>query len=190
MQRVADENPNAQVLVRAVQFAHGATWHIANPTPVADFRWSDLRAGGETDMGHALKLVADQLKMPPMSERALPPVLVLVSDGQPTDDYRKGLDALMAESWGKKAVRIAIAIGDDADLDVLQQFIGNAERQPLQAHNAETLVRYIKWVSTQVLQAVSSPASQMQGASPLSGNVPVPQPPSSPSTMPGVADVW
>ena len=29
MQQVADENPNAQVLVRAVRFASGAQWHIA-----------------------------------------------------------------------------------------------------------------------------------------------------------------
>lgn len=190
MQKVADENPNAQVLVRAVRFSHGAAWHLADPTPVANFRWVDLQAGGETDLGHALRMVADQLKMPPMSERALPPVLVLVSDGQPTDDYRSGLKALMDEPWGRKAVRMAIAIGDDADLDVLQEFIGNPERKPLQVHNAETLVRYIKWVSTQVLQSASSPASQIQGSSPLSGNVPVPQPPSTPSGTPGVDDVW
>ena len=176
--------------MRAVRFSHGAAWHLADPTPVANFRWADLQAGGETDLGHALKMVADQLKMPPMNERALPPVLVLVSDGQPTDDYRSGLKSLMAEPWGTKAVRIAIAIGDDADLDVLQEFIGNPERKPLQAHNAETLVRYIKWVSTQVLQSASSPASQIQGSSPLSGNVPVPQPPSAPSGTPGVDDVW
>lgn len=190
MQKVAEENPNAQVLVRAVRFSHGAAWHMADPTPVADFQWSDLKAGGETDLGHALTMVAEQLKMPPMSDRALPPVLVLVSDGQPTDDYRSGLKALMAEPWGKKAVRIAIAIGDDADLDVLQQFIGNPELKPLQAHNAETLVRYIKWVSTQVLQSASSPASQIHGSGPLAGNVPVPQPPSSTSATPGVDDVW
>lgn len=37
MQVVADENPNAQVLVRAIKFSDGAQWHIAVPTPVADF---------------------------------------------------------------------------------------------------------------------------------------------------------
>ena len=68
-----------------------------------------LSAG--TDMGTALNLVAQQMKMPPMSDRALPPVLVLISDGQPTDDFQKGLDELMRQPWGKKAVRIAIAIG-------------------------------------------------------------------------------
>ncbi len=91
MQQVADENPNAQVLVRAVRFSDGAQWHVSQPTDIADFRWDDLNAGGVTAMGRALTLVADQLKIPPMTDRALPPVLVLISDGQPTDDFTSGL---------------------------------------------------------------------------------------------------
>jgi uncharacterized protein YegL len=159
MRKVAEDNPNAQVLVRAVKFSNGAQWHISQPTPVADFAWTDLTAEGETDMGKALGLVAEQLKMPPMSERALPPVLVLVSDGQPTDDFESGLRALMDQPWGKKAVRIAIAIGRDADTEVLQRFIGNTELKPLAANSPEALVKHIKWASTAVLKSASSPAS-------------------------------
>src|ERR671915_110041 len=47
------------------------------------------------DREKALSMVAEQLRIPPMVERALPPVLVLISDGQPTDDYASGLKALM-----------------------------------------------------------------------------------------------
>ena len=159
MKKVAEDNPNAQVLVRAVRFSNGAQWHISQPTPVADFAWTDLTAEGETDMGKALQLVAEQLKMPPMSERALPPVLVLVSDGQPTDDFDAGLKALMNEPWGKKAVRIAISIGRDADNEVLQKFIGNPELKPLAANSPEALVKHIKWASTAVLKSASSPAA-------------------------------
>jgi uncharacterized protein YegL len=160
MRKVADDNPNAQVLVRAVKFSDGAQWHISQPTPVADFAWQDLSAGGETDLGKALALVAEQLKMPPMSDRALPPVLVLISDGQPTDDVDAGLKVLMEQPWGKKAVRIAIAIGRDADNELLQKFIGNSELKPLAANSPEALVKYIKWASTAVLKSASSPAAQ------------------------------
>jgi uncharacterized protein YegL len=190
MQTVADENPNARVLVRAIKFADGAHWHIAEPTPVAEFRWNDLSADGQTDMGKALSMVADQLKIPPMTDRALPPVLVLISDGQPTDDFERGVKALLAQPWGKKAVRIAIAIGDDADLEVLQSFIGNTEFKPLQANNPEALVRQIRWVSTAVLQAASAPASQATVNLAPGVNVPLPALPS-PSPDPHPADdVW
>ena len=190
MQKVADENPNAQVLVRAIQFASGAQWHISQPTPVDDFKWADLSAQGETDMGKALSMVADQLRIPPMTDRALPPVLVLVSDGQPTDDFNKGLRDLMEQPWGKKAVRIAIAIGADADQDVLQKFIGHSELKPLQANSPEALVKYIKWVSTAVLKSASAPASQAADADvPSAVNVPVPTPTADDEPT-SAADVW
>ena len=186
MQRVANENPNAQVLVRAVKFSNGAQWHITQSTPVVDFRWDDLEADGVTDMGKALQLVADQLDPNAMPQRALPPVLVLISDGKPTDDFGRGLRALMDQPWGKKAVRIAIAIGDDADKDTLQRFIGHPDLEPLRANNAESLVKYIKWVSTAVLQSASSPASQTLEFSPRT-NVPLPP---VPDDAVDADDVW
>ncbi len=189
MQKVADENPNAQVLVRALAFSSGAQWTISQPTPIADFKWTDVKAGGVTDMGKALAMVGEQLHIPPMTERALPPVLVLISDGQPTDDFQMGLRALMDQAWGKKAVRIAIAIGDDADKDVLKEFIGNAEIEPLQANNPEALVNYIKWVSTAVLKSASSPASQTS-ADAGGANVPIPAPPDPNAGPASPGDVW
>jgi uncharacterized protein YegL len=188
MQTVADENPNAQVLVRAVKFSTGAQWHVSQPTEVADFRWEDLAADGVTDMGKAFSMVAEQLRIPPMVERALPPVLVLISDGQPTDDYASGLKALMDEPWGRKAVRIAIAIGEDADTEVLQRFIGNPELKPLQANNPEALVKYIKWVSTAVLKSASAPVSQTSDAATPGTNVPIPLLPEGGASS--ADDVW
>ncbi len=188
MQKEAENNPNASVLVRTITFSSGARWVSADPVPVDAFRWQDLAADGETDLGKALAMVAEQLTMPPMEERALPPVLVLLSDGQPTDAYEKGLQELLGLPWGKKAVRIAIAIGGDCDLNVLQRFIANPEIKPLQANNPEALVRYIKWVSTAVVRSASAPASQSPGAS-APGNVPIPLPDTAPDPQ-SAADVW
>jgi uncharacterized protein YegL len=173
MRNVASDNPNADVLVRAIKFSDHAQWHIATATKIKDFTWTDLVAEGVTAMGGALSLLAQQLRIPPMTDRALPPVLVLISDGQPTDDFDKGLHELMSLPWGKKAVRMAIAIGNDADQEVLMKFIANPDLKPLQANSPEALVSHIKWVSTAVLKAVSQPASQLTGASP-GGNVPIP----------------
>jgi uncharacterized protein YegL len=188
MRKVADENPNAHVLVRAIKFSNGAQWVIAQPTPVADFKWTDLTTDSVTDMGKALTMVADQLKIPPMEDRALPPVLVLVSDGQPTDDFNAGLKALMKEPWGKKAVRISIAIGSDADEDVLHKFIGHQELKVLKANNPEQLVKFIKWSSTMVLKAASAPASQSAAGASAAPNVPMPAPPAPGPSSAG--DVW
>lgn len=160
MEEVAKENPNARLLVRALRFSSGAAWHIPQPTPVEDFEWKDLSADGVTDLGQALSKLAEQLTVANMPRRGLPPVLVLVSDGQPTDDFEAGLEELLATPWGDKAVKIAIAIGDDADEEVLQKFIDTPELEPLQANNSEELTRYIKWASTEVVQSASTGSSE------------------------------
>ena len=160
----ANENPNAQLLVRTLKFSSGASWITTNPINVEDFAWDDLEAGGVTDMGKAFQLLAAQLTIPPMSDRALPPVLVLLSDGQPTDDYKSSLNDLLKLPWAKKAVRIAISIGHDADDTVLSEFTGNSELV-LQANNATMLAKMIKWAST-AASMVSAPASRVMGNSP------------------------
>lgn len=159
---MADEaanNPNAQLLIRTLRFSDTASWVTEAPVPVEDFTWDDLDAFGVTEMGAAFDLLAKELTIPPMSDRALPPVLVLLSDGQPTDDYRGPLDRLLHLPWGKKAVRIAISIGSDVDDDVLTEFTGDRDLV-LKANNATMLTKMIKWAST-AASMVSAPASRV-----------------------------
>jgi uncharacterized protein YegL len=113
---------------------------------------------------------------------------VLVSDGAPTDDFSSGLKALMDQGWGKKAVRISIAIGEGANLEVLQRFMGHPELLPLVAHNASDLVKYIRWASTAVLQSASAPASQARLAQNV--NVPLPAPPAATPGPQNANDPW
>lgn len=168
MREVAETNPHAQLLVRAVTFSSGARWHVAEAVPASDFLWTDVAAGGDSDMGAALSLVAKALTVPPMPERALPPVLVLISDGQPTDDFETGLQELLATPWGPKAIRVAIAIGRDAGFDVLQEFIGvDSERRPLQAGSPDDLAAMIRWSSTVVVGQASQPKIDSTVGSPL-----------------------
>ncbi|MFC4032827.1 tellurium resistance protein [Streptomyces polygonati] len=157
MRDAANENPAASLLVRAITFSASASWHVEKPTPVADFNWKDVGTSGWTSLGAALKLAATVLDMPPMPERALRPVLALVSDGQPTDDWRAGLRAVDATPWGKRAIRVAVAIGQDADKGVLKEFLANPEMEPIQADNPQQLVRAIRWASTMAVRASSTP---------------------------------
>src|SRR3954471_8026223 len=86
MKRIARENPNVHLRIRVLEFGSEVRWVVGEPVDVEDFEWTDLAPGSTTPMGEALATLADQLKMPPMDARALPPVIVLISDGHPTDD--------------------------------------------------------------------------------------------------------
>jgi len=149
----AEEEPNVDIEMRVLAFETGARWMTSGAVPLSSFEWTDLLAGGTTDLGAAMRALAAELSPANIPDRSLPPVVVLVSDGQPTDDYHAGLRALMDEPWGRKAVRVAIAIGDDVDLDVLRLFIDNPQIEPLTARNPRALAMYLKWASTQVTKS-------------------------------------
>src|ERR1700756_2417908 len=78
MRKAAEGNPEVQFFVRVIRFSSGASWHVAEPTLLADFKWTDLAAGGETDMGQAFALLAEDLRSLAQSTRLLPPQIVLI----------------------------------------------------------------------------------------------------------------
>jgi uncharacterized protein YegL len=165
---VASQNPHAEVLVRAIAFSTGARWHVERPTPVDVLDWEGLGCGGYTDLGAALDLLAQQLAPGVIEERALPPAVLLVSDGMPTDDYRPALGRLLDEPMGAHSVRMAVGIGRDADLEVLERFIGGTGTGALTANNPEQLVRMIRWASTHASRVASNLAPSGPVVAPLS----------------------
>ena len=170
-------NAFADMLVRSVKFSNGASWHVEAPTPVDDFVWNDLEAYGRTDLGAAIRLLSLELTPEKMGRRALPPVIVLLSDGTPTDDWEKALESFNGTGWGYpgRTVRIAVAIGRDSNKEVLAKFTGNAETV-FEANNAQRLTELIKWASVTLSKYASSGASQVD-AIPGQGAVIPPAPP-------------
>ena len=155
-------NAFANMMVRAIQFSTGAQWHVQDPTPVDDFVWKDLEAGGVTDLGSAIKLLSAELVPERMGRRALPPVIVLLSDGSPTDEWEKELETFNKSGWGRpgRTVRIAIAIGRDANKEILARFTGN-EETVFEANDAQRLADLIKWASVTLSKYASSGASRV-----------------------------
>lgn len=167
LRHVAADNPEIDVRVRVLRFGTGAAWHVAEPTPVDALAWTDLTAEGETHMGEALRMVAEQLKPEAMPGRQLPPVIVLASDGYPTDDIDGALAEFFKAENANAAIRLAIAIGSDADQEILERFIAHPQMKPLRATNASDLVHHIKWATTAPVKAASSPTNAPDPLVPL-----------------------
>jgi uncharacterized protein YegL len=174
MRAAAQENPHAAVFVNAIRFADEARWMDEKLTPVSDFRWNDIDANGSTSLGEALTMVGDALQPPLITDRALAPVIALVTDGLPTDDFQAGLDHLMSKPWGRQALRVVVAIGEDSASNEAQEifraFMGNDALRPFHANNPEALAEQIRWVATAVLKSVSSPAGPLPD--PVTGTTP------------------
>ncbi len=156
LSEISEGNPHAEVLVRAIGFSTGAGWHVEEPTSPDDLEWDDLQPGGYTDLGAAIELLCEALTVPPMEERALPPAIVLISDGMPTDDFDDAMQRLLELPWGARAVRMAVAIGQDAAYETLTAFIADPALEPVTASSPEQLLRALRWASVAVSRVASS----------------------------------
>jgi len=120
-------------------------------TPFAsahDIAWQPMAAGGRTPLGHALELANDLINdRAILPSRSYRPTLVLVSDGQPNDAWTGPLENLVGSERGAKSDRISIAIGSDADLDVLRIFAGTSTGHVLEAHEVREVRKVFRWVT-------------------------------------------
>lgn len=140
---------DADIKVAVLTFSSGSQWMYQEPIPIEDFKWKNVTANGVTDLGDAFSKLAGKLsrneflKSPTIS---FAPVMFLMSDGYPTDDYKEGLEKLKNNKWYKAGIKVALAIGEDADQDVLAEFTTSKEAV-VTAYNGEALAKLIRFVT-------------------------------------------
>ncbi len=162
----AGESPDAEIKIGALKFSSGAQWVTKSGlVSLEDFYWNDVEAGGVTDLGAAIKELESKLSRSAflVSDTGFClPVIIFMSDGGPNDDWQKALKNANANNrWFQRARKIAIAIGDDADKDVLKELVGNIEAV-VQANDLETL--------KSLIVEVSASASMLAGQSRMAGD--------------------
>ncbi len=140
---------DADIKLAVLKFSGGSEWMYDEPVSIDDFEWQPIDAENVTDLGSALSSLSSKLsrnefmKSPSLS---FAPVMILMSDGYPTDNFEKGLAELQQNRWYAAGIKAAVAIGEDADLDILARFTGNPD-SVVTAHNGEALAKLIKFVA-------------------------------------------
>ena len=161
---ISDENPDAEINIAAMKFSTGVDWVYNEPKEAKDFIWQPVSPEALTSLGEACRELSRKLSrtngfMPTSTGSGYyAPAIILLSDGGPTDDFQGGLKVLKENSWFKNAIKVAIAIGDDADEDVLKDFTGSYETV-ITVHNIDalkTMIRVIAVTSSQIGSKSSS----------------------------------
>lgn len=147
---ISESNPDAEIKVAALKFSSGVDWLYDEPKKAKDFIWQDVVAGGLTSLGEACQELASKLSRSggfmQTASGSFAPAIILLSDGGPTDDFHSGLKKLKDNNWFKAAIKIAIAIGSDADNNILKEFTGSSE-SVITVHNIEALKQIIRVVA-------------------------------------------
>jgi|HubBroStandDraft_4_1064222.scaffolds.fasta_scaffold22743_2 Mg-chelatase subunit ChlD len=145
---------SCQVLIRAIAFSATPEWHVPEPLPVGHVRWTPLQAvpKGRTNMAPAFRLAASVLTSDKLERRAFNPVLLLITDGMPTDpdDIDGALAELMSLRAGRDAMRLAVAIGQDAKSGTLTRFIADPAVPVLLASNVSDIADQLKLATLMV----------------------------------------
>lgn len=166
IQKAVTSHPQVQVVMSAVKFSDEAEWHVGpDPVPIEKFVWSELEADGLTATAKALRMLATALSIERMPRRGFPPICILISDGfctDPEEEYNNAIAELGKIPWGIKAIRLAIAIGEETEYNEkeLLKFINQPNVGLLKAHNPEELLNYIKWASTEATLSSSRSKSK------------------------------
>lgn len=161
LDEISETNPDAEIKVAALEFSNGANWLYSEPKLASEFVWQDVTAGGLTSLGEACSELNSKLSRTGFMQAAsgsFAPAIILLSDGGPTDDYKSGISKLKNNNWFKAAIKIAIAIGDDADLKVLEEFTGTNEAV-FTVHNIDALKQIIRVVAVTSSQIGSKSSS-------------------------------
>lgn len=152
---------NAQIKVSCLEFATGVQWKYPEPVAASEFKWQDIVAGGSTDMGAAFRELKNQMsrtKFLASETGHYAPAVILLSDGQPNDDWESALKDLKTNKWFNAAIKVAIAIGESAEQEPLRAFTGD-EEMIITVHSLDALKNVIKVMSRGVSQIGSNSSS-------------------------------
>ena len=165
---ISNENADALIKIAVLEFSSGVKWLTPNgPVDSNDYNWTNLDAAGTTDFGAACNALNEKLSTKAFMAEAtgsFAPALFLLSDGEPTDNWQQELDKLKQNNWFKAAIKVALAIGDGADKEVLKAFTGSLETV-MEVHNRAMLMKLIKFVSVRASQVASKSSNAVDPSS-------------------------
>lgn len=150
------KNPLIQIDVGIITFGGNANLH-QDVLPASQISWSDMHASGMTPMGGALtiakQIIEDKNKISSNSYR---PVVILVSDGNPNDDWVVPMNDFINNGRTSKVQRMSMGIGNEGNSmkEPLIQFSGKSYYYS--ASDAKNIVEFFKFVTMSVLKGASS----------------------------------
>jgi len=150
-----EESHASEFLVSIITFG-GAAALACSPTPTSELTYTNLHADGGTPLGAAIDiakaLIEDRERTP---GRAYRPLVVLVSDGVPTDSWEDKLDNFTQNGRSAKCDRMALGIGQEANQGpgraTLERFIDGTGHKIFEAEDAGEIHSFFKFVTMSVV---------------------------------------
>jgi uncharacterized protein YegL len=141
-------------------------------TPINSFAIPQLQALGRTALGAALRALnasLDRDLRPTAQQGSAPtnassgdfrPLVFLLTDGQPSDDWRLPAEELSQRTSHRPLHIVGLAIGDDADVKQIAKVATDVHK--IDGHLQDQLRDYFDWVADSVILAASEPQKRWE----------------------------
>lgn len=154
LKEISDTNADAKIKIAVLCFASGCEWLTPVPEDLDKYKWTNLVADGVTDLGEACLELDSKLDRNAFLQDAVgnyAPVIILISDGEPTDNFKAGIQKLRENKWFNAAIKIALGV-EGADLSVLKEFTGSTETAIYLADKnmLKKLIRFVSVTSSKI----------------------------------------
>ena len=143
-------------------------------TELTNFQTPNIEASGTTSLGEALSLLAQRAdvevaKTTTEQKGDWKPIVFIMTDGMPTDDWQKGLKEFQSKNWG---MVVACAAGQAVDTTILKQVTEVVVQ--LDTADSSSFKAFFKWVSASIS---TSSAKIEEGGKEVGGLSELPPPP-------------
>ena len=147
-----------------------AAKQIVPLTELSMFQMPNIQASGTTALGSALSTLAkvvekEVVKTTPEQKGDWKPLVFLMTDGEPTDDWKRGLDEFKKQKFG---IVVACAAGQKANAQKLKEITDVVVQ--LDTADGATIRAFFKWVSASISigsQKIESSGQEVSGMSEL-----------------------
>lgn len=163
LRHLSESQADSEIRLAVMQFSSDCEWVTPSLMPLDSFDdWVPLQAGGLTELGQALEELNNKLSKNGFLDRTsassgyYAPVIILLTDGEPTDDYMNPLKKLQENKWYQSALKIAIAVGE-ANKEVLKRVVKNIELV-INVDNISQLKKIIRFIAVTSSQIASTSA--------------------------------
>ncbi len=147
VKQLVEKTADALVKISVLLFNSSCQWvQPKGAERLEDFIWEDVKAGGMTEMGLALKELNSKMSRKGFIESDIGsylPVIIIMTDGRPTDEPDEALEEIKKNKWFTKAVKIGFALGPCADVNLLEKIVQDSEAV-IKTDSLETFARLFK----------------------------------------------
>lgn len=169
LKECAKNNGDVRLKIAVLEFNSNCKWINPNePEYLEDFEWQDLEVSPESsEIGVALRELNSKLSrnafLKSMTGRLMP-VIIFMTDGNFTDDYKEELEKIRKNKWFQRSTKIAFAIGENPDEEMIAEIVGNNE-VVITSNNMQLFKKLIRFVEEEIEICFTMPPSSLLGYS-------------------------